>query len=157
MAVIPGCIFQAVERQLHRCSNLSAEPREHDQDIMSASLGGGQGYACASASRGSHGDRTAKAALAQDAVSRQLEHEASWMLLVSQVRAIFYGHSEELLFERYYGSDLSIKELAAQSYYDRQTINRYREKVVSHCALLAMQRGLLRWEPDRDAEMPCAD
>lgn len=145
MAVIPGHIFRVVENRLHHvCSAWRRAEDARDEEILSEALGGGDGYAVATGA--SHtSDRTARVALRLQEPAMAGELAAQWGRVIGQVRGMFSGCSEGLLFERYYGLNITVKQLAEQEHYDRQTINRYREKVVSHCALLAAEKGLLKW------------
>ena len=135
---IPAKGYKSVERHLH---NVKAKREEIDraraavmQSNRAFDLGVPSGHS-------KHADPTAVKALALIDSTKKAE---KWLEAIKQTRLYFYGMPQAVLFSQYYGAGISSTELSAAVGIDRTKLHRWRDEIVTRCAMEAVARGLIR-------------
>ena len=146
MAVIPRGIYDACEDALKRRESMIkeaesrlAEARARAYDAKGAKLdpnGGGK-------PQGGHKSPTETGAETVIKAEEQLERARKWQDIFTQLDKIFEGREESKIAEAIYQQHKQQLEVAEALHYDRQSIRRFRDVYICHCALLAAESGLL--------------
>ena len=89
------------------------------------------------------GDRTAKAGLMLLEKGQALSKAEKWLACIRDTRENFKGGLTAQIADAYYGKNVTVLQVAEALNYEKQTINRYRDKFVTYLALLAANRGLI--------------
>lgn len=144
--IVPRELFKRAERYLHEAEQLAAEKRIQIEELRKrlysampkgiSQQGGGQ-YRESAVERN---------ALRIDALRRELEELERWCELRERVRGHFAERKESILFAAFYGCGQSVNQFARAQNYDRQTVDNYRDKVVSIYLMLAAEAGLIVFE-----------
>jgi len=149
--MMPRRIYRLVEWQLHNAARTAERCREAVQDALDAAApGGGMG---GMAVQSGPGDRTAAAGLRLLEKGRALENAEAWLACIRETREHFRGSLTLQIAEAYYGKGVTVLQAAEHLNYEKQTINRYRDRIVTCLALLAASRGLIDMDQAlRDSE-----
>jgi hypothetical protein len=132
-----------VEWQLHNAQRTAERCREAVQDALDrAAPSGGMGLAVQSGP----GDRTARAGLMLLERDQALENAEKWLVCIRETSEHFKGSLTGQIAEAYYGKRVTVLQVAEALNYEKQTINRYRDRFVTFLALLAANRGLIDME-----------
>ena len=103
--------------------------------------------------KGATSDPTESAAFAIIQAEAALCTALKWEEVFSRLDEIFAGKPEAEIAEAIYQQRRQQKDVAVLMHYDRQSIRRYRDTYVCHCALLAAEKGLIKiQEGDEDNE-----
>ena len=94
--------------------------------------------------KGATSDPTENAAFAIIQAEAALCTALKWAEVFSRLDEIFAGKPEAEIAEAIYQQRKQQKDVAALMHYDRQSIRRYRDTYVCHCALLAAEKGLIK-------------
>lgn len=158
MAVIPREIYDACEEKLYQRAKLVQAASER---LMFARS---KAYAISSPMPAPLDEKTAKrkgvnpnaihgSGGASDQVERRafaiIQAEADlctalkWAEVFSRLDEIFAGKPEAEIADAIYTRHKQQKDVAEQMHYDRQSIRRFRDSYVCHCALLAAEKGLI--------------
>ena len=149
MGVIPRQIYRTIEWQLHNAEDAARRCREQLQDVLDRAQPGGS---IAGNGKGPPGDRTGKTAVLLCEKAQDIAEQEQWLLCIRLTREYFRGSVTGQVADQYYGRNVTILQVAEQMHYDKQSINRYRDRYVSFLALLASSRGLIRlaaWAEER--------
>ena len=149
MGVIPRRVYRQCEWQLHNAAKQARLLREAWEDILEDALPGG-GFARTGG--GTPGDRTAGCAIRLGEKSRSVQQAERWLDCIRDTRTHFAGTTDALVADTYYGSGQTILQAADALHYEKQTINRYRDRYVTFLALLAASRGLIDMDKARETE-----
>lgn len=167
MAVIPRKIYNHIEEQLYsrktavRCaSDRLMDARARASSIRSqlqTSLTGEQAKRRGVDPSAIHGSGLTSDPVAECAVTI-LEAEAAlctavkWAGAFSRLDELFAGKPEADVAHAIY--DLRVKQcdVADALHMDRQSVRRYRDTYVCHCALIAAQLGLIKITEDKNDE-----
>ena len=96
--------------------------------------------------KGSTGDQVERAALAIVQAEADLCTALKWAEVFSRLDEIFAGKPEAEIAEAIYQQGQQQKAVAAAMHYDRQSVRRLRDSYVCYCALLAVERGLIKMQ-----------
>lgn len=151
MGLMPRKIYQMVEWQLHNAQQTVQRCREAMQDVLDAAASCGE--MGGSAVKGVPGDRTARAGLMLLEKELALERAEEWLACILETRQHFAGTLTAQVAEMYYGKGVTVLQVAEALHYEKQTINRYRDRFVSFLALLAASRGLIDVEVRYDDQL----
>lgn len=147
MPSIPPKVYACVEWHLHHREELLREAQKRAQaDEDDAMNGDGARWADSGAPRGTskHADPTAMKAMKLIKGQQAVEQAARWQRAMAQALANYEGTMIGQAARLYYGTGEALDAVAARLGVNRQTIHRYREKVVCTCALYAAAEGLIR-------------
>lgn len=142
MAIIPRGIYRAVEWHLHNVPRLMHQrDRQERADIVYSQMPGG--IPCLGGSGGGHSDKAAKAGIALAEKDSRMDRYRQWQRCIDRTKLHFAGEPEFDMVLRYYGTNRTIEKVAGEMFVNKQTVNRYRDKVVAYLALLAACEGLI--------------
>lgn len=146
MAVIPRAIYNLCEDMLRRRGDLItdaerrlAEARAAAYDAKRAKMdanGGGR-------PQGTVSNPTEKGAEAVIKAEEELERARQWQSVFFALDSLFADRAEAAAMDAIYKQHKQQLEVADALHYDRQTIRRFRDTYICHCALLAAEKGLL--------------
>lgn len=92
---------------------------------------------------GGKGDRVERSALALIQAEAELCTALKWAEVFSRLDEIFAGKPEAEIAEAIYQQRQQQKDVAKKMNYDRQSVRKYRDRYVCHCAILAAEKGLI--------------
>lgn len=147
MAVIPRNIYRRVEWQLHHAGENELQDQWLVDEAVDSVRSGG--IVSIPAFTGAVGDKTAKAATLLMEKREKQQLSKAWLRCIRKAYAHYANSTTLDVVSQYYGSGKTILEVANQLHYDKQTINRYRDRFVAYVALLAASEGLISF---RDGE-----
>jgi len=152
MATIPDRIYKIVDWHLRHEKTLLAEARIEADEIKSRALRSGRLLSADGIrAKGGHGDPTAKAALELAKASEVMERAGLWLSVIEETRIIFCGMQEADILDLHYGCGLSVADVGQQIHLEKQMVYTYRDRIVTNCALLAVECGLIKARETADA------
>lgn len=89
------------------------------------------------------GDQVERSALSIIQAEAAMCTALKWAEVFSRLDEIFAGKPEAEVAEAIYQKHKQQNDVAKALHYDRQSIRRYRDVYVCHCALLAAEKGLI--------------
>lgn len=135
---IPAKVYKSVEWHLHNVKAI----REQIDNARAAVMQSNRAFDLGVPSGHSkHADPTAAKAIALIDSTKKAEN---WLKAIKQTRLYFDGMPQAVLFTRYYGAGISSTELSTQIGIDRTKLHRWRDEIVTRCAMEAVARGLIR-------------
>jgi hypothetical protein len=145
MATIPNRLYKIVDWHLCHENTLLADAQKEADEIRSRALATkGNAAADSIRAKGGHSDPTANTALELTRASDVLEKAKLWLSVIEETRIIFNGTPEGEILDLYFGKALSIADVCKQIHLERQMVYTYRDRIVTNCALLAVECGLIK-------------
>lgn len=147
MAIIPSKVYACVEWHLHNrdllVSNAQRRAQIEQDDVLN---GNGAQWSDKGAPRGTskHSDPTAMKAMKIIKGQQAVKNAQQWEWAIGQTLSYFDGTQIEQAARMYYGTGDTLDHVAKVLRVNRQTVCRYRDKVVCTCALYASTVGLIR-------------
>lgn len=144
MAVIPGGIYRRVEAALHHRADAldAALARLREAEARATSITAPMDAERVQSS--SAGDRLERGAIAVAEARDALDEAERWHDVFAALDEFFRGRDEARAAALLYGQHKTQQQAALEMHVDRQTVRRYRDAYVCHCALLAAEAGLIR-------------
>lgn len=93
--------------------------------------------------KGGASDPTARAAMQLERADQALRTALAWVDIFGRADVLFAHQPEGEAARHLYFERLTQQETAERMGVDRQTVRRYRDTYICHCAILAAQAGLL--------------
>lgn len=100
--------------------------------------------------KGVTGDPTERATFAILQAEADFCTATKWAEVFSRLDEIFAGKPEAVIADAIYTQHELQKDVAARLHYDRQSVRRYRDTYVCHCALIAAEQGLIKITEDEN-------
>lgn len=163
MAVIPREIYDACEEKLYQRAQLVNKASERLMYARSKAYAYGSSMPAPlspeiakrpgvnpNAIHGSGGacDQVERSAFAIIQAEAELCTALKWAEVFSRLDEIFAGKPEAEIADAIYTKHKQQKDVAEAMHYDRQSVRRFRDTYVCHCALLAAQKGLITIQED---------
>ncbi len=144
MASIPAKLFRAVEWHLHHESGLVETAVQRRREIIQKAVAAcGPKIDGMPHGKGNHSDATATAALALVKAGQEVEQARAWAQAIRETYD-YYGDTPVFrMAADYYGKGVTIRALAARMGTTEKTLDNYRDKFVSTCAVFAAAMGLV--------------
>ena len=144
MAVIPGGVYRRVEAALHHRADAMENARQRLREAEARATGITMPLDAERVQTSSAGDRLERGAIAVAEARDAVEEAERWQGVFEALDEYFRGRDEARAAVLLYRQHKTQQQAALEMHVDRQTIRRYRDAYVCHCALLAAEAGLIR-------------
>lgn len=140
---IPKELFRKLEYQLHHAGRELQNKRRRLENTRRDLYMRIPGGISSSGSGGFSSGIPERYALRIAQMEQEVRQAELWVRLIARLKRSFRGEKEHVLFQSFYGKDISVNQFAKQNHYDRQTIDNYRDRVISIFALMAVEQKLV--------------